>query len=587
MICMHCDRENEDGRKFCIYCGYPIDNKEENIGFSRPDTHYIGPKVIDLQEKEAVYPEDGEEVPMPKTPYGNQKQDYRPVKVHSLNCKSLFIGILSVVIIIIAVSILYWNVHRDTEAFQYITEDALEVFIDRRNNRTIIFNTKGDKLFDIDEASHVLYTQDGTAAILYNQYANHFYYVNAKELIKLRDNINGINFSDDGNYLAYCTFNSSDTINNCLYWYDAKNKKEVVLDQGKVFINPKLSPDGKSLVYRVKKDMDFTNFEDGESYLIRNGGEPEFLGENRMVLALSNNAEHIFYYEIKDNNFFFYLKKDGHSLYLSGSLGYLMFNLDCSEVLFSDDESTYLWSENCNKIKIYDSFPRELILPNRCITYGFEGIRSGIRAFENKALVFQDNSVIWIGEGYETTKIGDNAGHYFAVHSNKDDTIMFGARDLKIKKVTLLSELHDTQTYINRADNIVASDDLSYIYYIDKTQLYYKNGQEESIMLADNVKDVCLSANGDIAFFLKDDSRTYKGSGELYYSLHGSEPMLVDDGHEVTWIGRWSYGIVYGKEVGEDRYDIYYNTKGSEFKRILENVHYNDMMYSGIHHNDY
>lgn len=578
MVCLHCGKENEEGRKSCKHCGYPVHRVEDVIGFSRPDAEYIGPKVL-------AHPEDEEDTSQLINQRNgnavNRQQDSanRP----GLDYKRLLITVVSFAIIILAASIFYWNIQKDAAAFHYITEDALEVFVDESNDLTIIFNTRGERLFEIDEAMNVLYTVDGTAVILYNPSSSSMYYVNANEIKELPENISGLHYSEDGNFLIYSTNHATNSDESKLYWYDVKNKEEVVLDQGKQFTGLRISPDGKSIAYLASKDLtNYYRFGDMESYLIRDGGEPEYFGESRIVYTLSNDAEFIYYVEItNDNHFSFYVKKEGQSTLLGDSVQFVLFNQDYSELLFLHDQSTYLWNADTGKIKIHDSVPRNIIVPKRCQFNLVSNFSIGFDSFEKKAVIFQDDSVVWIGEGYEPMQVGEKADHYFAIHSTKEDTLMFGTRDYKIQKVTVLSELYNTETYIDRAEKIVASNDLENIYFIDRGKLYFKDGQKEPNLLAYHISDIYLNAKGDTAFFLKTKSGNHNVK-TLHYSIRGSEPVAIEDGQDIAWLGQWNYGIVYGKKVGYNQYDIYYNTNGTEFKRILTNASYEAMVNGGI-----
>ena len=98
-------------------------------------------------------------------------------------------------------------------------------------------------------------------------------------------------------------------------------------------------------------------------------------------------------------------------------------------------------------------------------------------------------------------------------------------------------------------------------------------------MLADQVEGLCLNAKGDIAFFQKDcTTKSNVRKGTLYYSVHGGEPRPVEDGEEAVLLGQWNYGIVFAGENDTGSYDLYYNTKGIEFKLILEDVSFEDII---------
>ncbi|HCM12075.1 MAG TPA: hypothetical protein DHW85_02705, partial [Lachnospiraceae bacterium] len=430
----------------------------------------------------------------------------------------------------------------------------------------------GEKLFEMDEALTAFFIPDKTAAILFDQENRCRYYVNAKKLIRLREDISMLNISINGQYLMYSAKEEQESM---LYRYDVKKEKEELLDQGKGFGSLIISPDGKTMAYAAASDRTGADSEDFACYLIRNGGEPEFFGKKRAIFALSDHAEYIYYYELQENKKIAYAQKEGQSVYLTDSLDRVMVNLDCSELLYSVEGSTYLFNGK-DKIKIYDSLIRDVIKPKNSQS---NGVYPGFNSFKSKALIFQDNAVVWIDDKYAARKVGNNIGHYFAIISDTENTLMYATRKLEIEKVTIQGDTEDSKRFVNNADQVATSGDLSDVYYLSGDQLYYKNNMEEAIMLADQVEGLCLNAKGDIAFFQKDcTTKSNVRKGTLYYSIHGGEPRPVKDGKEAVLLGQWNYGIVFAGENDTGSYDLYYNTKGIEFKLILEDVSFEDII---------
>jgi hypothetical protein len=579
MFCFHCGRENEAKSKVCRYCGYPLISEKAEIGFSSPDTEYIGPQVQSLPIEAQQSNQKGANVlsDLPSHPEMNPTADTIERRWKD---KKLLAGIFSVAVIFVALAIFNGSGQRNTAVFSYISEDALEIFADTNKNTTYVWNTGGEKLFEIDEVLMASFIPDKTAAILLNQENRHRYYVNAGKLIRLREGINMLNISCNGQYLIYTSteYTSTEEQESMLYRYDVKKEKEELLDRGKVYTSLAISPDGKAMAYSAAPDWTGAKRGDFSCYLIRNGGEPEFFGKKRAIFALSDHAEYIYYCELQENNkIAAYAQKEGQSVYLTNSLDRLLFNLDFSEFIYCLEGSTYLFNGN-DKTKIYDSLIRDVIRPKNGQAYGY-GVYPGFNSFKSKALIFQDNAVVWIDDKYAARKVGNNIGHYFAIISDTENTLMYATRKLEIEKVTIQGDAEDSKKFVNNAYQVATSGDLSDVYYLSGNQLYYKNNMEEAIMLADDAEGLCLNAKGDIAFFQKDcTTKSNVRKGTLYYSVHGGEPRPVEDGEEAVLLGQWNYGIVFAGENDTGSYDLYYNTKGIEFKLILEDVSFEDII---------
>jgi len=578
MVCFHCGRDDEAKSKVCRSCGYPLISEEADIGFSRPDTEYIGPKVENLHREESPDQKMGNRSSAEKK-IAAQQSSRKEVIVeleHHWKDKKLLAAIFSIAVILMTVAIFYGIGQRNVTAFSYLSEDALEIFADTNKNTTFVWNTDGRKLFKMDGVFNSIFTPDKTAAILFDQENQCRYYVNAGKLIRLREDIGMLCMSANGKYLMYY---AADEQENILYRYDIKKGKEELLDRGKRFGLFITSPDGKTMAYVATSNQTGAEREDFACYLIQDGGEPEFFGRKRAIFALSNHAEYTYYYELQEKNeIAAYVKKDGQSIYLTNSLNGIMVNIDCSELLYSLEGSTYLCSKGEDKIKLYDSLIRDVIRPKNGLRHD---AYMSFNSFKNKALIFQDNAVVWVDDKFAARKIGNNVGHYFAILSDTENTLMYGTRKLEIEKVTIQGETEDSKRFVNHADQVATSGDLSKVYYLSGNQLYYKKNMAEAIMLAEDAEGLCLNAKGDIAFFQRNCiGRSNMRIGKLYYVSHGGEPKPVKDGGEAAWLGQWNYGIVFAKENDKGSYDLYYNTEGIKFKRILEEVSYEDIINS-------
>jgi hypothetical protein len=119
-------------------------------------------------------------------------------------------------------------------------------------------------------------------------------------------------------------------------------------------------------------------------------------------------------------------------------------------------------------------------------------------------------------------------------------------------------------------DTIISAGDLSQIYYLKDQQLYYRNNNEEPVMITDGVSSLCSNQAGDTVYFLK-DYNLESGFLVLCYSKDGGEAKRVPDGDDVVGVKEWNFGVIFQKER-KGTETVFYSTKGSKFKLLLEGV---------------
>lgn len=309
-----------------------------------------------------------------------------------------------------------------------------------------------------------------------------------------------------------------------------------------------------------------------ESFIISKGGSPELMGKDIVLVGASEDGKYFYYIDYKDGVVgALYAKQGKKSLKLSESImSYVRFNLDMSEIMFSSDGKTYVCIEGKETKLISDTLLKDIIIPKKCIVNktNVGPILYGIDSFENKVVICEDNSLRLIGDHYETKEISSTADNNFTAISDEGNDLLYSTANLSIIKVSDLLGEFSQSICIEHWGKTVASDDLTQIYYTNGSKLYYVTGKGTSNLIAEGITDLCLNSSGDTAFFLKDMK---DGVGTLYYSIQGKNAEPVEGGGSVEKLYEWGYGIAYREKVGED-YNIYYNTEGTEFKLILENV---------------
>lgn len=574
MECKHCGRLNGEANKYCIYCRAQLINPEDirgkyereryesDIGFSNPNATYVKPRVINTEED--IFPSDF---------YDSETSPTKRSEVQRKMTVKLLIPLIIVTVVIVSFLVLYRYVIRDNSAFSFVSKNAIEVYYDFNKNNSYVFNTEGELLFQIKNGGHPFYNKDHTAAILLYDIPH---YVNADKMLPLEPNISECCLSDDGNSILYTVFEGNVS---SLYLFDIEKEKKKLVDQveGMMYGVLNILPDGKTISY-AKVAIGNSSKMNTEALLMKPGEEAITIGNDILILAISDDMKYVYYCEYKNNTVgALYVKYNDKDILLSEKflLGELLFNEDITEVLFTDGDSTYISIEGNEPRKLIDARINHLITPENSIVYNWRysiGVIYGMDSFRNKTALFNDGVIRFIGAQYDTKDISSDTNKFanYIQLSEDGNELLYGTTDGRLIKVKDLKGAPVQETYIEHVNSFVASSDLSHIYYTDHHVLYYINDhkQIETIVTEDNITELYLSTSGDTVFFLKSVA---KGKGSLYYSTRGREPHPVQGGDEVTEVMKWNDGIVYHKEV-DGKTNSYYCSQGTKFRLLIEGI---------------
>lgn len=565
-----------------------IEDDNSYIGFSNPDSKYISAKVM---EQEELLPTSEDEIKnksntsFPKLlSLSSSNQEYRFTRL--VKSKLIFRLISCVIIITMFLSLFLESSRGD---YEYKSSNAIEVNYNNGKNQTYIYNGKGKLLHTIDKTvAPLLFTPDGTKAVLsLNKSASDLYYVNAHEVIQLKGILTFLNISDDGRYLFYTKTDSES--NYSLRCYDTKKKKENIIashHQQQSTTEKKysydyvvVSPDGKTYSFSkvcinlIASTSNSSTF-DLEAYISINGKKPKSYGKNKLIFGISNEGKYVYYEKLYDTGLCigFYVKAQNNEVELSDELNRPFFNKDFTEIMYTTKEGTYLCIKGNDIQKISDAQVKDIILPKLGIKNNYFGMYFGIETFLKKVVRCNDQSIYYIGKGYQAKMITtlDNVNSLYL--SNNGAKLIYQNSSGPIIKISNIPGEYRKETISNEATSYVVSNDLNDIYYLNNLQeLFYCKASNMPIKLTSGVTGLLLNPSGNIAFFMKESEA---GTRMLYYSKNGSKPLPVKDSESVNEIITWNYGIVF-KKNRNGKTDIYYNTSGAQFKRILKGVNEN------------
>jgi hypothetical protein len=554
---------------------------ESEEGFSRPDSDYIEPQVIDTdkilrdnsqsyQNKQTGIYGDSYSASLKGLYQGLDTIKHQErIKNKQLSKKSI-LGIF-LALLIIAVPLIFINIIGKEQEFSFIPRDAIEIYVNHNESEAFVFNTKGDMLNKVEKVVYPIYSPDHTAAVLLAMNGTISYYVNANQLIELQNSLNNCIISEDGKYLLYSTSNAMNKFSLYLYEVEKQNKKLIDEYDNRRFEMLNVSSGGKTITYVTYNYSDDSKIIDVESYISKNGEKPELMGKDIIIFAISKDDKNRYTFDYKDGTpTMLKVAKEGESINLSSKLlNMVNFNRDYSEIMFNEGEATYISSKGNERQKVADSLVDKILIPKK----GISNLRTNssimlysIKSFQNKVILCKDKTLVFIGDNYESTKIGITQDVPLTAIAKGGNDLFYIDSNRRLIKVSDLSGKCNQQSLADKVDSFATSDDFSQLYYISGNRLYYKKQEEKAIMINDNASNIYINQDGDTAFFLQNYTA---GSGTLLYSIAGSKPEPVADGDGVSSIQEWNYGIIYQKFFNGTN-TVFYNSKGKEFTFLMD-----------------
>ncbi|MBH1942311.1 hypothetical protein I5677_15525 [Mobilitalea sibirica] len=581
MKCDYCGTQNNDNALFCISCGKNLlpaielshDNEqsEEELGFSFPDSEYIKPEVVTNSYCNTNTTEETDE--------DNTQADIP----HRKNNKRLIISVASALIL---TCLIFYIVYRVQDNYNYNNpENVIEFYPNYNTKETHIFNRKGEVVHNLTEEVYPSYNLNKTSAILTgnSEYiaeglrSYNLSYVDMKRYVPFDKKVINFALSDNGKFLAYTTYEEDKGFQ--LWLYDtAKNKQKLLLtSDDHTFIMINISPDGTDITYTMVNypwDPTEGNIE-MEAFLVKNGSKPKSLGFDKLILALSDDAQYIYYSDLTEDMGLksLYLLKGDEVILIDEDFtvsGHISLNQDYSEVMFMSQGMTYVSRDGNDKQQISDTVVVDFIIPTKAVRknnlnfltiYGFE-------TFKNKIFIDDYDNLMFIQEDYQTEKIGIASKSRNICISKDGNNLVYLSPNKSIIKVSDLQGKRSNSKLIELADTLIASDNLSDIYYLNNKKLYYIKEDKETEFLLDHVWDIQWNTDKTAAFLITDNED--KKGRQLYYIKQGNKikSAFVDQDIKILSFMRLNYGLGIRLDKN-DKKMLYYNPGGVKLKRVL------------------
>jgi hypothetical protein len=215
------------------------------------------------------------------------------------------------------------------------------------------------------------YSIDGSSAAVIVEWDGYatgtLVYCDGLSVVRIAEDVDSFILSSDGSHLAYLTGAYEHGVGGSLYLYHCKTAEtEFIAERvGRLFV---LSPTGTSISYTT-----FYRKYDPDSLIcyVKTGSESAIeVGRDRYCIALSDDAKTIYCVKRECSGYELYVYHDQiekllcDSLPLEGPTSYLyydnsgpafIFNNDCTQIVYSDSESTWFYVRGEEPIVVFDS----------------------------------------------------------------------------------------------------------------------------------------------------------------------------------------------------------------------------------------
>jgi len=226
------------------------------------------------------------------------------------------------------------------------------LFINGSFNRSEITGVESNQYLAVQKVqmagtstyADVAYSQDRTSLVFLMNKAGDLMYFDGKTLVKIAGLVSTYIYSNDGSTAAYC---QGDT----LYKYDCLTGTAEIVDEGGN-IGYILSPNGNAIAF-VRDENDIL-----KAYYSVNSAEPIQFAADCFPIALTNDAT-IIYYVTQEVPELAALHNGQITHYASGFPRYstVIFNRDCTQILYAGDQDASWFSENGEAPVIVSNIP--------------------------------------------------------------------------------------------------------------------------------------------------------------------------------------------------------------------------------------
>ncbi len=574
MICNKCGKECADDAKFCTNCGTEL--IAEEVSGTAPEE-----AVVTVTEEETVTEDAAEATAEEETEVNEtdvkeaEEAEVREVPAEAEKKKAAaedskkpgkgkILKVVGAVAAILVLILLIKAICSGGEEYIALDKDAV-LAVKEADDKVIAIMSDGNVVeLDVEECSYVEYSQDRSVACFFNE-DDALCVLRKGKLVKTGiEDAGEVIVSAYGDTIAYMTDidfrNSCGTLN--LYYTKSGKKKEIaeeVLCDSAV-----LSPNGETVAYVG----DYEAIDDFKGYYSVNGKKPVALGKEKYIFAIADKAAYIYY--LDDDRIYAQKKKKDEEKLASGIYYSTVFlNADHTEMLFVNDDKTYITVKAGEKEKVSNEEFGSILLPSESIqNYVYR--RSGRGAIEvnytgadtfKEQLFYAGGKIIYMNKKQITNTVASGVMD-FAV-AEDGESFVYAGYSGDIMSVTDFDKGGREKKIGNDAEavGLYAGGSLKYVYYINSDDELCCIKGKKTKKIADDVTSAAISADGKVCYFVVEEEK-------LCYSAKAGKEKKIASGDEGISCGRY-YNMVIAAMEDEDE-EVISVLDGNKLKELYK-----------------
>ena len=556
MNCTNCGAELASGAKFCTACGQPVaaEPVAEQIPV-QPVDEAVAVETPVEQVVEAPAAESKIDVKAIKdqvfATVGSVAQKLKPVFTN----KKVLTGIGGVLAVILIIGIIVaiansGNGFIQTKQYTWavFNGDDISVIVD---NKVLSDTISSD--FSADACVNSL--NGKVTAILTDEGDLHV--VNGKKIVKVDEDVASFQLSPSGKGLAYAV-DEDDAYT--LKLYTVSSKKTVTVSDEMCSLNFAISPDGKSVVYGVEDD------DEVEIMYAKGDKSQKVASDVEDIVGLSNNGKYIYLISENDDGdsiLYSYNKKGERENLGDVDSDNFRFNDDHTQVMFYNDDKTYISNKGKDGEKIVNDTVRLVVAPNAhansyssdyATTYPVSSLYNHVYTGDNAWLIKKNaDKTVKLASDVSNCTLDQSAEFLYFIHDGEELMVLEISKGDKAysKAVTLAEDIGRYTTY-------VVTSNRKLVYFIDDETLYSVNGKKggKAKKISNDDVEGSLAINSkDVVFYVMD--------GDAYACSNGKKGKKILS--DVIYAYNTPTGIAYA--LSEDT--LYANKTGNKLKEIL------------------
>lgn len=559
MKCPNCGTENASGVNFCVSCGsqLPIEtvNTCPNCGTQNsPDVAFCVNCGMPLTSGQQNNP------PMKKSAF-----DFNAIKEKVLPIvknKFVLLGVGALVLVIILISVISAiigsnNGYIELDRAPNIYESDGKIYIS--SDGKLLKNTIPGK--NADSGASI----DGKYLYLKNDEKD-LYVVNGNKVQKVASDVSRVEIAVTGKGLLYTTASEDNDDGEVELFHYILGKKPVSVADGNI-VDYAISPDGKTVTYRLKDDDD----EKAPLYFFDGKKSTKVASSDLRLYGMSNDGKYIYVTQTNDEDertLYSYNKKGDRSKI--GRIDYdLYFNADHTQVLFYYEGKTYI-SEKGKEVDGCAKNKELLLLMTEnsfwvYTTYPVDSFYNHVYYSDDDVWFIRKNSdkSVKLASKASDLQLDSTASYLYYTYDDKE---------LRMIKISDGEKATDKATTIinENVSTYVVTSDRNFVYYVYDKELYSANGKKG--------KSVKKISNDEIDYDYESlyyDYKYYKlyisGNDTVFYSIDG-DLYASSNGKKGTKVlseGKLEHGLNgYVFATGEDE-TIWWITNSKKFKKLI------------------